>query len=132
MNKIETGAELAPKTFNINRKLLVDYANASGDQNPIHQDETFAKSVGLPDVIAHGMLTMALAGKYLSDIAGSQSVIEFSAKFIKPVVVPACTDVSLVISGKVTDVTNGIAKIELLATCDEIKVLGMAKGVIKI
>ena len=132
MNKIETGAELAPKTFNINRKLLVAYANASGDQNPIHQDETFAKSVGLPDVIAHGMLTMALAGKYLSDIAGSQSVIEFSAKFIKPVVVPADTDVSLVISGKVTEVVDGIAKIELLAVCDEIKVLGMAKGVIKL
>jgi acyl dehydratase len=132
MNKIETGAELAPKTFNINRKLLVAYANASGDQNPIHQDETFAKSVGLPDVIAHGMLTMALAGKYLSDIAGSQSVVEFSAKFIKPVVVPADTDVSLVISGKVTDVVDGIAKIELLAMCDEIKVLGMAKGVIKL
>jgi acyl dehydratase len=132
MNKIETGAELAPKTFNINRKLLVAYANASGDQNPIHQDETFAKSVGLPDVIAHGMLTMALAGKYLSDIAGSQSVVEFSAKFIKPVVVPADSDVSLVISGKVTDVVDGIAKIELLAMCDEIKVLGMAKGVIKL
>jgi acyl dehydratase len=132
MNKIETGAELAPKTFNINRKLLVAYANASGDQNPIHQDETFAKSVGLPDVIAHGMLTMALAGKYLSYIAGSQIVVEFSAKFIKPVVVPADTDVSLVISGKVTDVVDGIAKIELLAMCDEIKVLGMAKGVIKL
>jgi acyl dehydratase len=132
MIKIETGAELAPKTFNINRKLLLEYANASGDQNPIHQDEAFAKSVGLPDVIAHGMLTMALAGKYLSDIAGSQSVIEFSAKFIKPVVVPADTDVSLVISGKVTDVADGIAKIELLAMCDEIKVLGMAKGVIKL
>ena len=132
MNKIETGAELAPKTFNINRKLLVSYANASGDQNPIHQDETFAKSVGLPDVIAHGMLTMALAGKYLSEIAGSQSVVEFSAKFIKPVVVPADTDVSLVISGKVTDVVDGIAKIELLAMCDGIKVLGMAKGVIKL
>jgi acyl dehydratase len=132
MNKIETGAELVPKTFNINRKLLVAYANASGDQNPIHQDETFARSVGLPDVIAHGMLTMALAGKYLSDIAGSQSVVEFSAKFIKPVVVPADSDVSLVISGKVTDVVDGIAKIELLAMCDEIKVLGMAKGVIKL
>jgi acyl dehydratase len=132
MSKIEFGTELAPKTFKINRKLLLDYANASGDQNPIHQDEAFAKSVGLPDVIAHGMLTMALAGKYLSDISGSQSVIEFSAKFIKPVVVPADTDVSLIISGKVTDVTNGIAKIELLAMCDEIKVLGMAKGVVKI
>jgi acyl dehydratase len=132
MNKIEIGAELAPKTFKINRKLLVDYANASGDQNPIHQDEAFAKSVGLPDVIAHGMLTMALAGKYLSDISGSQSVLEFSAKFIKPVVVPAGKDVSLIISGKVTDIAEGIAKIELLAMCDEIKVLGMAKGVIKL
>jgi len=132
MNKIETGAELAPKIFNINRKLLVAYANASGDQNPIHQDETFAKSVGLPDVIAHGMLTMALAGKYLSDISGSQNVLEFSAKFIKPVVVPAGKDVSLIVSGKVTDVVEGIAKIELLAMCDEIKVLGMAKGVIKL
>ncbi len=132
MSKIEIGTELAPKTFKINRQLLIEYANASGDQNPIHQDETFAKSVGLPDVIAHGMLTMALAGKYLSDIAGSQSVIEFSAKFIKPVVVPINTDVALVISGKVTEVSNGVAKIELLAMCDEVKVLGMAKGAIKI
>ncbi len=132
MNKIEVGAELAPKSFLINRKLLVEYADASGDQNPIHQDEAFAKSVGLPDVIAHGMLTMALAGKYLSDISGSQSVLEFSAKFIKPVVVPADTDVTLVISGKVTEINNGIAKIELLAMCNEVKVLGMAKGAIKI
>lgn len=132
MNKIEVGAELAPKSFLINRKLLVQYANASGDQNPIHQDEAFAKSVGLPDVVAHGMLTMALAGKYLSDISGSQSVLEFSAKFIKPVVVPADTDVALVISGKVTEINNGIAKIELLAMCNEVKVLGMAKGAIKI
>jgi acyl dehydratase len=132
MNKIEVGAEFAPKSFLINRKLLVEYANASGDQNPIHQDEAFAKSVGLPDVIAHGMLTMALAGKYLSDISGSQSVLEFSARFIKPVVVPADTEVALVISGKVTEVNNGIAKIELLAMCNEVKVLGMAKGAIKI
>jgi acyl dehydratase len=132
MSKIEIGTELAPKTFKINRQLLIEYANASGDQNPIHQDETFAKSVGLPDVIAHGMLTMALAGKYLSDVSGSQSVLEFSAKFIKPVVVPAGADVSLIISGKVTEVSNGVAKIELLAMCDEVKVLGMAKGAIKI
>jgi acyl dehydratase len=132
MSKIETGTELAPRTFLINRELLVEYANASGDQNPIHQDEAFAKSVGLPDVIAHGMLTMALAGRYLSEISGSQSVLEFSAKFIKPVVVPAGVDVSLVVSGKVTEVNNGIAKIELLALCDEVKVLGMAKGLVKI
>jgi acyl dehydratase len=132
MSRIEIGTELAPKTFKINRELLIDYANASGDQNPIHQDEAFAKSVGLPDVIAHGMLTMALAGKYLSEVSGSQSVLEFSAKFIKPVVVPAGVDVSLIISGKVTDVTEGVAKIDLLAMCNEVKVLGMAKGAIKI
>ena len=132
MMKLEVGQELAPKTFTINRKLLIAYANASGDQNPIHQDETFAKSVGLPDVIAHGMLTTALAGKYLSDISGSQNVIDFSAKFIKPVVVPADVDVSLIVSGKVTEVDNGTAKIELLAMCNEIKVLGVAKGLIKL
>jgi acyl dehydratase len=132
MSKIETGTELAPKTFLINRELLVEYANASGDQNPIHQDEAFAKSVGLPDVIAHGMFTMALAGKYLSEISGSQNVLEFSAKFIKPVVVPAGADVSLIISGKVSDVSEGVAKIDLLAMCNDVKVLGMAKGVIKL
>jgi acyl dehydratase len=132
MMKLEIGQELAPKTFTINRKLLIAYANASGDQNPIHQDETFAKSVGLPDVIAHGMLTMALAGKYLSDISGSQNVIDFSAKFIKPVVVPADVDVALIVSGKVTEVVNGTAKIELLAMCNEIKVLGVAKGLVKL
>jgi acyl dehydratase len=132
MTKLEIGQELAPKTFTINRKLLIAYANVSGDQNPIHQDETFAKSVGLPDVIAHGMLTMALAGKYLSEISGSQNVIDFSAKFIKPVVVPADVDVALIVSGKVTEVVNGTAKIELLAMCNEIKVLGVAKGLVKL
>jgi acyl dehydratase len=132
MSQLIAGQELTPENFKINRQLLIAYADASGDQNPIHQDETFAKSVGLPDVIAHGMLTMALAGKYLSAIAGSEKVISFSAKFIKPVVVPADTDVNLTISGKVVEIVEGQAKIELTAICNEIKVLGMAKGVIRL
>jgi acyl dehydratase len=132
MNQLIAGQELTAENFKINRQLLIAYADASGDQNPIHQDETFAKSVGLPDVIAHGMLTMALAGKYLSAIAGSEKVISFSAKFIKPVVVPADTDVNLTISGKVVEIVEGQAKIELTAICNEIKVLGMAKGVIRL
>ena len=127
-----SGQELAPKTYKINRALLKQYADASGDQNPIHQDEAFAKSVGLPDVIAHGMLTMALAGKYLSDLNGSQSVLEFSAKFIKPVVVPANKDVELIISAKVGEIADGIAKIEITAICEDVKVLGVAKGAIRI
>jgi acyl dehydratase len=67
---IEVGANLPEKVFFLDRDLLKRYADASGDQNPIHQNEEFAVSVGLPNVIAHGMLTMALVGKYLSDFAG--------------------------------------------------------------
>ena len=129
---LSIGQELAPKSYPINRALLKQYADASGDQNPIHQDEAFAKSVGLPDVIAHGMLTMALAGKFLSDIAGSAAVKEFSAKFIKPVVVPVNQEVELVVSGKVLEIEGELAKIELTAMCGDVKVLGMAKGVIKL
>jgi len=132
MSELTKDQVLPEKSYAINRELLIAYANASGDQNPIHQDEAFAKSVGLPDVIAHGMLTMALAGKYLSDISGSEKVVEFSARFIKPVIVPAGIDVSLSVTGKVIEVANGQAKIELTALCNEIKVLGMAKGVIKL
>ena len=116
MNR-ELGQEFNSKTYIINRKSLIDYANASGDQNPIHQDEAFAKSVGLPDVIAHGMLTMGLTGTYLSEIAGSGSVLEFSARFVKPVVVPANTDVSIEVSGKVSELIDGKAKIDLTVNC---------------
>ena len=125
------GQEFAQKSFKVNRALLIQYADASGDQNPIHQNEDFAKSVGLPDVIAHGMFTMGVAATYLSEIAGSGSVIEFGAKFIKPVVVPAGVDVAIDISGKVTDVVDGIAKVELTVNCNDVKVLGNAKGAIK-
>ena len=126
----EVGRELAPHTFIINRAKLVAYANASGDLNPIHQDEAFAKSVGLENVIAHGMFTMALAGRYVSEIAGgSERVREFSARFTKPVVVPGGANVELVVSGKVSAVEGDSVKIDLNAICDGNKVLGMAKAV---
>ncbi len=132
MSTFTVGQELAPETFIINRARLVQYANASGDQNPIHQDEAFAKSVGLDNVIAHGMLTMGLAGQYVSAIAGSAAVIEFSARFTKPVVVPANADVELVVSGKISALEDGIAKVDITATCGEVKVLGMAKASIRL
>ncbi len=128
MNK---GEELASKSYPINRALLKQYADASGDQNPIHQDEAFARSVGLPDVIAHGMLTMALVGKYVSDLAGgSEKVLELGGRFTKPVVVPAGADVELVVSATVTDIADGKASLSLSATAGDVKVLGMAKAVI--
>ena len=122
---------LETKVFHINRALLKQYADASGDQNPIHQDEAFAKSVGLPDVIAHGMLTMALVGKYVSDLAGgSANVLELGGRFTKPVVVPAGVDVDLTVSATVTDVADGKVSLSLTATSADVKVLGMAKAVI--
>jgi len=129
---IEVGQELAPHTFIINRAKLVAYAHASGDLNPIHQDEVFAKSVGLENVIAHGMFTMALVGRYVSDIAGgSEKVREFSARFTKPVVVPEGIDVELVVEGKVSAIEGGLVKVDLTAICDGNKVLGMAKAVFR-
>jgi acyl dehydratase len=119
------------RIFKIDRELLKRYADASGDQNPIHQDEAFAKSVGLPDVIAHGMLTMGLVGQYVSDWAGgSSSVKEYSARFVKPVVVPANTVVELVVNGIATE-ENGLYRLELTATVGGVKVLGMAKAIVK-
>ncbi len=119
------------KVYFVNRALLKQYADASGDQNPIHQDEAFAKSVGLPNVIAHGMLTMALVGKYVSDLAGgSAKVLEFGGRFTKPVIVPVGQDVDLTVSATVTDVADGKATLSLSATSAGVKVLGMAKAVI--
>jgi len=120
------------KVYYVNRALLKQYADASGDQNPIHQDEAFAKSVGLPDVIAHGMLTMALVGKYVSDLAGgSANVLELGGRFTKPVIVPAGEDVDLTVSATVTEVADGKVSLSLSATSAGVKVLGMAKAVIK-
>jgi acyl dehydratase len=129
---IEVGTELEEKTFYLDRALLKAYADASGDQNPIHQNEEFALSVGLPNVIAHGMLTMALAGKYISDFAGgSAKVLEFGARFTKPVIVPAGEKVDLTVSAVVTDIDNEKISLSLSATSAGVKVLGMAKAVVK-
>ena len=128
---IEVGADLPTHTFTINRELLKAYADASGDQNPIHQNEEFALSVGLPNVIAHGMLTMALVGKFVTDWAGGSSkVTHFGARFVKPVIVPADQKVDLTVSATVSEIDGDRISITLSATSAGIKVLGMAKAVV--
>ena len=128
---IEVGTVLPERVFEIDRALLVAYANASGDQNPIHQNEEFALSVGLPNVIAHGMLTMALVGKYVTDWAGgSASVKEFGARFVKPLIVPAGQKVDLTVSATVAEVDGDRISLTLSATSAGVKVLGMAKAVV--
>lgn len=128
----EVGTVLPARTFFIDRALLKQYADASGDQNPIHQNEEFAISVGLPNVIAHGMLTMALVGKYVSDFAGgSTNVLEFGARFTKPVIIPANEKVDLTVSATVSEIVEGKISLTLNATSAGVKVLGMAKAVLK-
>lgn len=128
---IAVGTALPEEIVYLDRALLKAYADASGDQNPIHQNEEFALSVGLPNVIAHGMLTMALVGKYVTNWSGgSASVKEFGARFIKPVIVPAGVRVDLTINATVIEVNGAEIKLDLVATSAGVKVLGMAKAVV--
>ncbi len=129
---IEVGTLVPERIFWIDRELLKAYADASGDQNPIHQDESFAKEVGLPNVIAHGMLTMGLVGKFVTDWAGgSGQVKEYSARFTKPVIVPSGVKVDLTVSASVGEVLpDGLIRLDLSATSAGIKVLGMARAIV--
>src|ERR1700736_6584113 len=106
---IQADTEIAPRQYQVTRRDLVKYAGASGDFNVIHWNERIAKSVGLPDVIAHGMLTMALAGRYLTEWAGDPgAVTEFGVRFSSPVVVPdddkgAMVEIAGTLTGKPDD-----------------------------
>jgi acyl dehydratase len=113
----------------VDRARLVAYADASGDQNPIHQDEAFARSVGLPDVIAHGMWTMGAAVELVTDWVGDPGrVLSYSTRFTSPVVVPAEGGAQIDVSGVVRSVDDegGRATVELQVTSGGTKVLGRA------
>ena len=122
---------LPAKTFTITRADLVRYAVASGDHNPIHQDEDVARSVGLPGVIAHGMYTMALAARAVGEWFPGADVVSFGCKFTSPVVVPADGGVDLEVAGEVKDSTDGLTTVALTVTCDGQKVLGMPRAVVR-
>jgi acyl dehydratase len=128
---IEVGTVLEERTFYLDRAMLKAYADASGDHNPIHHNEEFAISVGLPNVIAHGMLTMALVGKYVTDWAGDTGAVkEYSARFVKPVIVPEGKMVDLTVSATVAEINDDRISITLSATSAGVKVLGLAKAVV--
>jgi acyl dehydratase len=127
------GMEFAERIFYINRESLKRYADASGDQNPIHQSEESAKSVGLPNVIAHGMFTMALAGVAVRSWVGSERfIIEFNTRFAKPVIVPAGVDVAVSFTGKVIALTDEELTIEVATICDGNKVLNQTRVRVKL
>ncbi|WP_040160141.1 MaoC/PaaZ C-terminal domain-containing protein [Mobilicoccus massiliensis] len=126
---VAVGDEIEPMSVHVDRARLVEYAAASGDRNPIHWDERFATSVGLPDVIAHGMFTMGAAGELVSRWAGgAQYVRSYSSRFSKPVVVPHEGGADIEVAGHVKQVDEeaGEAVVELTVTHGGAKVLTKA------
>ncbi len=129
------GTELPPATFPVSRLSLVKYCGASGDFNVIHWNERIAKSVGLPNVIAHGMFTMAQAGRYVSDWAGDPgAVLEFGVRFSAPVVVPDDDlGATIEISGTVEEKLDGNrVAVALTARSAGEKVLSRARAVVRL
>lgn len=134
LSSVSVGDAIGPVAVPVTRQALVAYAHASGDQNPIHQDEEFARSVGLPDVIAHGMWTMGAVGSVVSAWAGDAGrVVEYGTRFTKPVVVPAA-GAAVVVGGAVTAVDAGTGRVTvgLTATSEGEKVLGRCVAVVRL
>jgi acyl dehydratase len=133
---VAVGDTIPPRTFPLTRLDLVRYAGASGDFNVIHWNQRIARSVGLPDVIAHGMLTMATAGRLVTDWAGDPgAVVEYGVRFTKLVVVPDDDHGAEVeVSGVVTDKDEAArtVRIDLTATSGGNKVLGRAQAVVRL
>lgn len=132
---VVAGAELPEATYPVTRLSLIKYCGASGDFNVIHWNERVARSVGLPNVIAHGMFTMAQAGRYLTDWAGpGAAVLEFGVRFSAPVVVPD-DDVgnTIVVSGVVEEkLGDGRVAVALTARSEGAKVLTKARAVVRL
>ncbi|MET9273999.1 MaoC family dehydratase [Kribbella sp. NPDC003557] len=131
---IEAGNELPPLTVTLKRDDLVRYAGASGDFNPIHWSDRMAAALGLPGVIAHGMLTMASAARVVTDwLDDPADLVEYGVRFTKPVVVPDDDKgVNVTFSAKVDKVADGLAEIDITAVAGEEKVLGRARAVVRV
>ncbi|MEU1815525.1 MaoC family dehydratase [Streptomyces roseifaciens] len=135
-DEVEIGTELPARSFPVTRADLVRYAGASGDFNPIHWNEKFAKEVGLPDVIAHGMFTMAEAGRVVTDWVGDPgAVAEYGVRFTRPVVVPnddegAVIEVTAKVAAK--DDEHRTVRVDLVVKSEGQKVLGMSRAVVRL
>ncbi|MER7858200.1 MULTISPECIES: MaoC family dehydratase [Amycolatopsis] len=133
MSTFTVGEELTPLTIDVTRDQLVRYAGASLDFNPIHWNEAFAKEVGLPDVIAHGMLTMALGARLVTDWLGDPGrLVDYFARFTRPVVVPNEGAATIEFTGKVAVVNDdGTARVDITAKFEGKAVLGKAQAVVR-
>lgn len=132
---LEVGQEIGSREFHLTRDSLVKYAGASGDFNPIHYRDDFAKSVGLEGVLAHGMLTMGVAVQVAADWVGDAGkVIDYGVRFTKPVFVDASEGAVVVVTGKIgeIDAENGIVRVDLNVVYNETSVLGKAQAKVRL
>lgn len=138
LSELSTGTEIGTAVLEISRSDLIRYAGASGDFNPIHWNERFAREVELPGVIAHGMFTMGAAVQLVTDWIGDPgAVIDYQTRFTRPVVVEdldgapgAVVNVTGVIGA--VDVDNSTARVDLTVTFNGQKVLVKAQAVVRI
>lgn len=134
MTAVDVGAELPALPVRVTRADLVRYAGASGDFNPIHWSDRVAGEVGLPGVIAHGMLTMALVGRFVGAWADDPAAVcGLSVRFTRPVVVPDDEEGALVeLTGTVTGVADGVATVAVKAVFEGRTVLGKAVAQVRL
>jgi acyl dehydratase len=132
---LTVGQELPVREFHITRDSLVRYAGASGDFNAIHYRDDVAQAVGLPGVLAHGMLTMGAAVQSVVDFLGdSGKVVDYQVRFTKPVLVDAAKGATLIVNSSVVEIDEAakVARIDLSASCDGVVVLGKAQVRVRI
>lgn len=132
--RLHVGSALPTRTYQVTRGDLVRYAGVSGDLNPIHWSDRIASDVGLPGVIAHGMLTMAFAGQAITDWLGDPAAVEeYGVRFSRPVVVPDDdTGTEVTVDGVVKkDLDDGRLQVDLTVRSGGVKVLGQARAIIR-
>ncbi|WEG09694.1 MaoC/PaaZ C-terminal domain-containing protein [Microbacterium horticulturae] len=128
MSELSVGDVVAERTVHLTRESLVRYAGASGDFNPIHYRDDVAARVGLPGVLAHGMLTMGLSVETIVPWLGDTGrILEYGVRFTRPVVVDAEAGADVAVTAKVGALDEGVARIDLTVTCADTTVLGKAQ-----
>ncbi|MCC3763734.1 MaoC family dehydratase N-terminal domain-containing protein [Glycomyces sp. TRM65418] len=132
LRDLAVGETVFTASYPVTRADLVAYADASGDHNPIHQDEAAAKAAGLPDVIAHGMYTMGLVSRAVLEWAADSGIdarlTDFSARFAKPVIVPAAGGTTVEVEAKVRNLDEHSVELAMTVTSAGEKVLAPARA----
>jgi acyl dehydratase len=133
LESLSVGDVVSEQEFPLTRDSLVRYAGASGDFNPIHYRDDVAASVGLPGVLAHGMLTMGFAVQPVVDWVGDPArIVDYQVKFTRPVVVDPANGALVTVTAKVGAVTETTARVDLTVTFDGATVLGKAQAVVRL